>query len=455
MAATREEAKGRSDHPPPIWQWGRGAAAQIGLYFVLLMLFDNLGSGPNCLAYIPLQFLLKDHLKLTAVQVSAFNFYTNLPAYVGFLFGMLRDRWRPFRRGDLGYFLLLPPLIAACFVWLAYGPMSYERLFLAALISGTIGTLLGAASQGLLAGVAQEDAMCGRLSAALLMAANLPLIVSYKAGGWLTGHVKPQNTFLLTAALGMAVSVMALWRPRAVFGSEEQREARLLPEGTLHAVKRLLGYRPLYPAALIVFLWYFAPGWQTPLMYYLTNTVKLSDESYGDFQALQTVFIVLASFLYAPLCLKVRLRPMLWWSTLFGSLIGTLFLYIHNAPQAMLVAAVTGIVMGIGNIVYMDLFVRACPPGLEGTAMMLVAAAQAFGIQSSDWFGSWLYDYKGVGQALHAFLPYSGFGQALHGFTLALLVSNLFTALIFPVLLFVPRRLTQSRDGEPPSLRVG
>ena len=34
---------------------------------------------------------------------------------------------------------------------------------------------------------------------------------------------------------------------------------------------------------------------------------------------------------------------------------------------------------------------RSCPPGLQGTLMMLIASAQMFALRASDVLGSWIY----------------------------------------------------------------
>ncbi len=75
-----------------------------------------------------------------------------------------------------------------------------------------------------------------------------------------------------------------------------------------------------------------------------------------------------------------------------------------------------------------DLLIRCCPPELEGAAFLFVGAASALAADTSDLFGSWLYE-KG-------------------GFTLALIVTTVFTGLILPVLPLIPRAITKPREGE-------
>src|SRR5205823_1353219 len=148
---------------------------QIGAYFLLVMLFYTLGTpGGNGLANIPIQFYLKDKWQFDAVQTAKFNFIVNLPLYVGFLLGYVRDRWKPFGKGELGYMILTPPLIAAGYLWLAFSPLTYRSLMIATLLSTVFGVLLGASLQGLMTQIAQRNFMAGRLSVVIMLTTNLP-----------------------------------------------------------------------------------------------------------------------------------------------------------------------------------------------------------------------------------------------------------------------------------------
>ena len=83
--------------PPP-----RGG--KIISYFATLSLALGLGS-PLGVAAIPTGYFLKDNLRLSAIELAGFAAIAGAPACVSFLFGFLRDRWRPSRWGDRGYLL--------------------------------------------------------------------------------------------------------------------------------------------------------------------------------------------------------------------------------------------------------------------------------------------------------------------------------------------------------------
>lgn len=397
----------------------------FGYILVLTLLYDVAATG---VAGVPMQFILKDTLHLKPEQLSLLGLLTDVPLFVGFAFGFLRDRWSPWRMGDRGYFLLLPPLMALVSLPLAYGPFTYSKILIISLAQTVFGALLGAAMRGLMASLALAYGTSGRFSVLLLLIPRLIGMASSAIGGHLADPAHQHLAFLLSAALCLPMLGMAFWKPGIVLEHERAHAVRLVPEGTLAALNRLVRHRPVYLPAIITFLWAFAPGWGTPLFFYMTNTVRVSEEVYGNCGAVQGAGTLCAVLAYTVLCYKLRLRALLWWGTFFGVLGCPVFLLVHTRAQAYSVFFLAGASLGIALCAFNDLLFRCCPAHLEGAAVMFTSAMSAIAADTSDLFGAWLYE-KG-------------------GFILAMVVSTLFTGLIFAVLPFVPQRLTAPREGE-------
>ncbi len=405
----------------------RPSAWQIGLYFLLLLLVCNVGS-PGGLSAIPVSFLLKDKLHLGAEQVAVYGFLAGIPWYLGVGLGLMRDRWQPLGGQDRGYLLILPPIIAVILLWLAHQPLTYGRILAAMLCGGMFGVLLSTAIQALMAEVAQRHALAGRLSAAYGAAFGLPLVFSAYAGGWLTAHVAPETVLKISAAIVLLVMGFTFWRPRAVYGASIPTEPSPGLAGLRQAVSRLIRHRPMYLPAAILFLWNFAPGWNTPLFFYLTNQVKLSSETYGSVMSILNLFSLLFVLLYGLLCRRWNLRTLLWIGTILGIAGGPLFWFIHTPFQAVAVAAFAGASCGIANGAYIDLLMRSCPKGSEGTVMALSCGATAIAWNTADILGSWLY--------------------ARGGFGLDMIATVFIGLLILVPILTIPGQLVATRDGE-------
>jgi len=101
--------------------------------------------------------------------------------------------------------------------------------------------------------------------------------------------------------------VLGIWKPGAAFAHASDEVVRSMPENTVQALKRLAQHRAIYPPAVIMLLWAFAPGWGTPLSVYLMKQVGLTEEIYGNVMAMMGVGTLLTTFTDSVLCLRLWL----------------------------------------------------------------------------------------------------------------------------------------------------
>jgi MFS family permease len=402
-----------------------GASSSAVVYFLILCLAGGLGA-PSGIAALPIGYFLKDNLHLSPVEMAWFVAITGAPACVGFLVGFARDRFRPRSMGDRTYLLAGALLAVASYIYLGAVSITYARLLYATLTASVAYMIILAAGQAIMTGVAQERLMTGLLSVVSGVGTYVPAVVAALMGGWLVANVAPRITFVMAAIFSAVIAAQAFWRQRDVVAFETLARR---DENGLAAVKRLVRYRPIWPATVIFFLWNFGPGWGTPMFYHLTETVKISSELFGTFTALQWLFFIPSAMVYAPLCRRFTLASMLWWGTVVAIAQGPIMFFAQSPTSAIVVAVLYGIFGGFPTAVYVDLIIRSCPKGLEGTAMMLaVTTASILASNSGNLLGSWIY--------------------ARGGFISAVIITTLATALIVPMLWWIPGNITLSRDGE-------
>jgi predicted MFS family arabinose efflux permease len=406
---------------------GRGSAMQLEVlvYFAVLNIAVGLGS-PLGIAGIPITYFLKDNLHLTPVQLAVFLAIGSIPVSGGFVFGFIRDRWRSARWGDRQYLLSCGLAAAAMYVWLATSTTDYYKLLILVLIVVALYVMIFAAGQALMTGVAQAYGMTGRLSVVFSFGYFTPAVLSALAGGWLVQHASVRGTFLIAAGVTLVIAMQSFWRLEA---SSNFERSLARGETGFAAIRRLFRHRPLYPATAIYFLWNFSPGWGTPMFYHLTEHVRISSELFGTFTALQSLFFLPTTLLYGVLCVRAPLSRLLWWGTIVAILQGPIMFLAQGPASTIAVAILYGLFGGFATAAYIDLIMRSCPKGLEGTAMM-VANTSAFAIAGStgNLLGSWIYS-RG-------------------GFAWAVIITTLATALIVPVLPAIPANVIATRDGE-------
>jgi hypothetical protein len=94
---------------------------------------------------------------------------------------------------------------------------------------------------------------------------------------------------------------------------------------------------------------------------------------------------------------------------------------------ALIAAVPIGLMGGIATGAYLDLIMRSCPRGLEGTTLMLANSLYFVVTRFGDLLGTHLYDHFG-------------------GFDICVLAITIVYALILPSLLLVPDGLIATAD---------
>jgi MFS family permease len=260
--------------------------------------------------------------------------------------------------------------------------------------------------------------------------ASVPYIAGAWASGWIAENLSPEKTFMLCAVLTLAIAAMVFWKPKAVFSHAYDRpQAR--GSDLVGDIKRLFRHRAVYPAVLIIFMFQFAPGANTPLQFYLTNHLHASDAVYGQYYAIFAASFIPMFFLYGWLCKRVNLGKLLFWGIVVTTPQMIPLAMIDSAKAALWLALPIGLMGGIAAGAIYDLAMRSCPPGLQGTLMMLIEGANQLSARGSDLLGSKIYALSEA-----------------HGFLYCVLATTAVYALMLPVMLLIPKQLIATADGE-------
>jgi hypothetical protein len=111
-------------------------------------------------------------------------------------------------------------------------------------------------------------------------------------------------------------------------------------------------------------------------------------------------------------------------------------LFIHSMTGALIAAVPIGLMGGVATGAYMDLIIRSCPPGLQGTTLMMSGSLYFLVSRFGDVLGTNLYDHYG-------------------GFTVCVIAITTVYALILPTLLLVPKQLIATADGQTSDFGLG
>jgi MFS family permease len=383
----------------PVAGGSRRRAWPIFLYFATATILLGLCSPGGTLLDLTTAYLLQVRLHASAMQVAIYRVVSGLPLYLALVFGLTRDIWNPLGLRDRGYLRLFSLVAGAVLVWLALSEVTYAALLVGVMVIGCCAMLMAAAQQGLMALVAQEQFMSGRLAAVFGFCAFLPGIGGALFAGTVADRWQSRELFLFLSTLTVLIAAFSFLRPKAVF--EHTYDRRIAAGSTLSDdLRRLVRHRAFYPAISMMFLWQFAPGLQTVLQYYFVDSLNAPVSTYGYWTATYFAAFLPGFLAYGYICQRVPFGRLGTWSLLISAPVCLGLPAMHSTATALWFAVPMGLVSGAAYATLYDVAMRSCPPGLHGTLMMAATGANNLGWRAGDTFGVWLYQTGGA----HGFL---------------------------------------------------
>jgi Na+/melibiose symporter-like transporter len=333
---------------------------------------------------------------------------------------------------DRGYMLLFGAITAGLYICFTFMPVTYITLLLALPLLTISFLFVASAQNGLASTIGQQHAMTGRVSTVWNIFGSLPGIAALLIGGSISDMLEGESVeyagrtlFFSGAVIMGAVAIYALWKPKALFDNIYAET----PTQPLKDIKRLARHWPIYPALLIWLLWNFAPGSATPLQYHLQNNLHATDAAWGQWNAIFAASFIPTFMLFGILCQKLPLKTLLFWGTAVAVPQMVPLMFTASVEGALIAAIPMGLMGGVATAAYLDLIMRSCPKGLQGTTLMMSSSLLVVISRFGDVLGTNLYDHYG-------------------GFSVCVIAITLVYALILPTLLLVPKHLIAAADGQ-------
>jgi len=269
--------------------------------------------------------------------------------------------------------------------------------------------------------------MSGRMSTTYnLLASGIPMLALY-GGGWLTALL-PWRSLLVTIGLTyFALGLVAIWKPSEVFDRISSGGGRSLDK-TWGDVRLLMRHRGFWLAVAIWGLWAFSPSGPTPLMFFLTDTLKMNPIQYSTFNAIFNGAALPTILLFGFLCKRFSLWRLLLLSTIIGIPQWMPVMFIHSPIQSYVVAAVIGLAGGLASTAYYGLLFRACPEELAGTGMLMAGSVSVIVVELGNVLGGFIYQKW--------------------GFAGCAIITTVAYVFLLPLCYMLPRSLVQPHDDE-------
>jgi BT1 family len=417
--------------------------AIVTIYFV---------EGALGLARLAQSFLLKDELSLGPAELSALTGLFVLPWTIKPLYGFLSDGFPLFgyRRksyliaagllGTLSYGILsvdavwagLPPstattyTIAALLVssaCIAFSDVVADGIVVTRTRESSVAASASASSSsstnsldgadplpGEVANATDGSATAGTLQSLCWGASAIGGLLSAYFSGSLLEIMSVRSIFGITAVLPFMVALIA-WnmdeKPVASANAlDEDNNNVVVLDGIRAQVQQLweaLRQPAIYKPALFIFLFQSTPNSGSAFFFFLTNDLLLGPEFLGRVRLLEAGAGLLGVWLYNQYFKTLKIKDVLYWSTLASFPLGMLpvLLITHvnrdlGIPDSYLIMGDDVALAILGTIAFMPTLVlaaRLCPPGVEAvlfaTLMSIFNGASAVGTETGALLTKW------------------------------------------------------------------
>lgn len=369
----------------------RSRTGGLTLLFATLYFIQGVGDPTSGLIAQPVRSLLERWGESPAA-IATFMAVLALPWAAKPLLALLSD-FVPFYGSRRRSYLLLATSAAALGLGLAYlAPVAPgERAWLLALlVVPTLGiAFTDVLADALMIEVGKPLGLTGRLQSAQWFAAYLALLLSGTIGGWLTTNGRHDLAFLVCAALwaGSLVLTLAFVRePARTLSASDMR-------ATAQALRTALATPGLVTIALVSFLWDCNPLSYSVNYLHATDTLGLSEQTFGNAFSVFAAGALVATAGYALYCRRVGVQVLLPAAVAAGVAGNALYLLVTDAASLYAVSALVGIAYMTGSLILLDLAARLVPIAVAATVFAVIMALASLGASVGELVGGYLYDF--------------------------------------------------------------
>ncbi|MBV8119055.1 MAG: MFS transporter [Alphaproteobacteria bacterium] len=378
---------GQSTEPVPASRQVR----RLMWFFALVYIVEGLGQTGGLIAQ-PLNYYLKQVFDWTPLQVTAGLTVLNLPWIIKPVYGIVSDFVPLFGYRRKAYLILANIAAAAAYFWVTR--LSAPRplilvLLLTAYAMAISSTLCGA----VLVENGQRLGQSDRFVNQQWLWFNIAAVASALLGGELVARLSPQG------ALHMASAIIAIAPFAAIFATLfliDETPSRLnLAElkDTFRGLSATFTKRELWLIGVFLFLYYLNPGFGLPLYYYMTDTLKFSQDFIGILGAVNSTGWIVGAMLYRRLFDRMTSHRLLNISILTGAITTVAFLLLSNHANAVVINFFSGMAGMIAFVATLSLAADFCPKRAEGFAFAALMSVLNLSSAASDNLGSFLYEH--------------------------------------------------------------
>lgn len=360
-------------------------------FFAIVYAVEGIGQAGAGILGQPITYYLKQVRGWDPVQVSATFALFDIPWVIKPLWGAISDFVPLFGYRRRTWLVAANLLGIGAFAWVALlggGTMLIPALMVTALAMAVSSTLCGA----LLVETGQRHDGSAAFVNQQWLWFNVAQMIAVLTAGWLIEVLTPVGALQVAAWIAAAA-------PLAIIGSVwmiEEDRARIDLASLKHRFGALMSAfrtRNMYLVMGFLFLYYFSPGFGTPLYYLMTDQLHFSQGFISVLSSIGAGGWIIGGLLHR-LVLRRLSQPALLRLSILGGTVATLaYLLLSGPVSAVVISIFAGLTSMIAFVATLSLAADSCPEGAEGFAfagmMSVLNIAQPLG----NTLGSALYEH--------------------------------------------------------------
>ena len=386
-------------------------------FFAIVYAVEGIGQARSGIMWQPLSHWLKEALHWDPVTISASVAIFDLPWVIKPVWGAISDFVPVFGYRRRPYLVLANIAAFLAFAWvvtLDTAATMIPALTVTAFAMAISSTLCGA----LLVETGQKTNSTASFVNQQWLWFNIAQMITTLLAGYLIEIMSPIGALHAAAAVAAAAPlaiIAGVWlirEPRARIDIEALKER-------LRALLSVFRNRDLWFVAGFLFLYYFSPGFGTPLYFEMSDRLGFSQGFIGVLSSIAAGGWIAGGLLYQ-WRLKHLGRPILLRLSIIGGVVSTLSYLLLSSPASAVIIWFAGGSM-VAMIATMSLAAESCPEGAEGFAFAGMMSIVNLTGPLSDTTGSALYQHV-FHQQLMPLIIVSAAATALVFFLIPLMV---------------------------------
>ncbi|MDR3529185.1 MAG: MFS transporter [Rhodopila sp.] len=371
----------RSDNP---------AVSRVMWFFAIVYAVEGIGQARAGILGQPLTYFLKQTQGWDPLKISVSLAVLDLPWIIKPLWGAISDFVPLFGYRRRTYLIAANAAAVLAFAWVAlFSDMTtlIPALTVTAVAMAISSTLCGA----LLVETGQKHQASARFVNQQWLWFNIAQMAAVLLAGYLIEILSPIGA-LRASAWVAAVAPLSIIA--SVWLIQEKRARIDLPalRQRLRALLTVFRTRNLWLVAGFLFLYYFSPGFGTPLYFQMSDRLHFSQGFIGVLSSIGAGGWILGGLLHKWWLHRLS-GPALLRLSILGGVVTTLsYLLMIGPAAAVAIYLLSGIAAMIATIATLSLAADACPEGAEGFAFAGMMSIINVTNPLSDALGSLLYE---------------------------------------------------------------